>query len=362
MNRRLGRSLSLLALLTAQVCAQGGGFEVEATPRPRASPGFYPTPVRVRPAPGYFRPRRHFAALIEALEAPPSARRRGRRGLGVWVEVPGRRVAPVDLPHVLHASDRVHTGPAGRARLRLPAGVRLDLGPRSILRVAGDGPDPGPRGRIRVGLERGTMRLVTPYARTVEVEVPHGLLHFENGELLVESPPWRRVHEDSAAEARVLLVTGRGALHGRGRHRREKVRLDPGHALAWRSPEPRFWRPRPIDLGTAERLQGAIGRLQPGTRQDVAEPPSPTWPAYGPRRVPTRPAVTLVDAAGPAATAASPRPSPTPPPRPTRPPTPTPQPQPPPADDGDPFGDDPFGDDPFFGGGDPFGDGGDLDF
>jgi len=121
----LGRAGRLLAL-GALLLGGGGGLDAWAETRIEVSPGpaprrsFYRTPIDVRPAPGNFRPRRHFAGLLTAMANPPTWSRPGRLGLGVWVEPPDRPVRRPDLPEVLHAGDRLHTGTRGLARLRLP--------------------------------------------------------------------------------------------------------------------------------------------------------------------------------------------------------------------------------------------------
>lgn len=314
-------SLPLAGALRAQT-------RLEATPLPYEPPRAYPKPLRLEPAPGYFRPRRRLAGWVAALAEPPSARWPVGRARGAWIEPPDRPAAQVDaLPYELYAGDRVHTGPTGAARVELPGGARVDLGSASILRLAGEGPERTPKERVRLGLERGRLRVATPVLRPLELEVPFGLVHLYGSELLVDVP---EVHPrpESATPVRILVSRGKAVIHGRGPFRDRALRVGPGQVVRWTEPDPDLWLVRPAPPAEATALEASVRRLERQARAPAPEP---------------------------ATTAATPAPSRRPRPMPRPDPLPTLEPFLPPIDaaptgkpppDKDPFAGDPF-DEPF---------------
>ena len=370
-SRRLGGGgpVRALALASALAVLQATGaaaptaaptVRLETAPGPAPRRSVYRLPVRVQDAPGYFRPRRHYAALLTSMANPPSWWRPGRMGLGVWVEPPDRPATRPHLPHVLHAGDRVHTGPRGLARIDLPRDAVAWMAAETILRVAGDGALPTTQERVRLAVEPGLAWIRTPWHRPLEIEVPHGLLHLEWGEVVVEAPSRQLSEEDHADTGHLVLLKGRATLHGRGRHRHRRRPLAAGQTLSWSTPDPVYWTVAASSPRKLADLEEYFLRLEDGQLVELEEPPrlgitqprkveglvqrraGPAGPGPGPgpgTPPPTRPAT---------------KPPPTRPP--TRPPTkpPTRPPTKPPKDPfADPFGDDPFGGDPFEG--DPFG-------
>ncbi len=355
-ERSVLTGFAVLALLTVPRAASAP--EVSATPHPPEPPAFYTEPVRTAPAPGYFRPRREFSGLVVAVSEPPRASHRGRAGTGVWIEPPDRPMLRPRLPQELHGGDRIHTGPTARARVLLPGGAVVHLGPDSEVRLAGEGPERKPSERVRIGVHRGLVRVEAPFLRPLEIEVPHGLFHLVHGQAVVRSPPGGIVPGSVWAE--VHLVEGRGRVHGRGPARRRSVKLEQGQVLRWDEPGPELWVRRYLDITGIEKLQAEVGRLEDATMVASAEPTPPVLPAARPRPLPTTRVVTL---GGP-----DPSPGPSPPPsptaRPTRVPTkpPTPKPTPSPTPKPTPRPSDPFGPDDPFADEDPFGDEGEFDF
>lgn len=348
-----GPILFLLARLVLLALLVPTGLRAGPEGRARS---FYRLPVRARPAPGYFRPRRHFAGLVTAMAVPPGWGRERRMGLGVWIEHPDRPPERPTLPFELHAGDRVRTGPRGLARVLLPGEAMVWISTEASFRLSGDGPFPKRRERIRIGVKPGLIWVRSPWRRPLEIEVAEGLLHLEWGEVLVEVP---QVLDDSRPQgrARIFLSKGRGRLHGRGRWRSQSRRLRAGQTLTWDHPDPVYWKiARTIPAVLAD-LREYFVQLEDGQLAEVqaADPYAVTLPRKVEGLVYLHgvggPTLDRPDPVGPGfrPPEATPTTRPTPPP----PPVPTEDPFKDPFGE-DPFGEDPFGDDPF--GEDPFGD------